>query len=52
MPDRLLAAMLLLTTEIAERFLGRLLVDAAALYVAKRDNSKVESWLHRQSLDS
>jgi hypothetical protein len=51
MAERVLAALLLLTAEMAERYLGHLLVDATALYLARRDYFEVEAWLQRQGLD-
>ncbi len=51
MPERLLTTLLLLTTEIAEGCLGRLLVDAATFYLARRDYPELQAWLDRQSLD-
>ena len=52
MPKRLLGTLLLLTAEIAELYVAGLLADATALYLARRNGSKVESWLRRQNLRS
>jgi hypothetical protein len=51
MAERVVAALLLLTAEMAERYLGHLLVDATALYLAQRECSEIESWLQRQGFD-
>jgi hypothetical protein len=51
MPERLTFPLLILVSEIAERYVGGLLVDTVALYVARKNVSEVESWLQRQTLD-
>ena len=50
MPENVLALLLLVAGGSAERYFGRLLADAAAVYLARRDCSDVESWLRRHDL--
>jgi hypothetical protein len=50
MPERVVALLLLVTGEVAERYVGRLLVDTAAVYFARRDRATVRRWLRRQGL--
>jgi hypothetical protein len=51
MPKHLFAALLLLTTEVGERYVRRVVADAVALYLARRNCPEIESWLQRQGLD-